>query len=110
VLGVDIGNSFTTAATAQLDDVEERLLASHPVTLGTLSNSAPAVAFVAEDGHLIIGEDAERNSAENPERVIREFRQRVGDPVAITVGEFQFTAEDVYAAVARWVIERTEEL
>src|SRR5690554_1547857 len=109
VLGVDIGNSFTTAATAQSSD-NNHLSAAHRVKLGLLGDAVPSVAFVADNGSLLVGEAAEQAGTERPDRVVRSFRERIGDTVPMAFGKAQVTAEHVFATMARWVVDRATEV
>ncbi|EMY36184.1 chaperone protein DnaK, partial [Arthrobacter crystallopoietes BAB-32] len=67
------------------------------------------MVFLAEDGQVLVGEAAERRGIEQPERVVREFKRRVGDSVPIVAGERTAAPEDLLATVARWVVERATE-
>ncbi len=108
VLGVDIGNSFTTAVAARVDD-DRSLPDPHPVRLGEGQNAVPSVAFVEDGGRVLIGNPAVQAGTRQPERVLRDFRQRIGDPVPFSIAGTRVAAEDAYAAVARWVVDRATE-
>src|SRR5690554_5118362 len=107
-LGVDIGGSFTTAAIAHYGE-GARQPASRPLKLGHDGNAVPSVVFVDDDAGVVVGEEAEHEGIWRPDRVLREFRQRVGDPVPIAVGELHVLPEEVYATFVRWVVDRAEE-
>jgi molecular chaperone DnaK len=105
VLGIDIGTISTVAATARPDgDPAPRLLA-----LGTRGAAVPSVLYLDEAGQALVGEAAERRVVSHPERVVREVKRRVGDTVPVSVGDVTVTPEDLYAAQARWVLDRAEE-
>ncbi|HEY8588642.1 MAG TPA: Hsp70 family protein, partial [Naasia sp.] len=105
-LGIDIGTSFTAAAVLPTGGGED---AARPLVLGRQSGPIPTVAFVGEDGDVSVGESAERRGIDQPDRLLREFKRRIGDPVPILVGERPVAAADLYALLARWVVERAED-
>ena len=69
----------------------------------------PSVVFYPEEGPVLVGEAAERRGLDVPDRVVREFKRRIGDSVPIAVGTLALPAEDVFATMARWVVDRAEE-
>ncbi|WP_373462804.1 Hsp70 family protein [Arthrobacter pascens] len=77
--------------------------------LGLRGTAVPSVVYYPEEGPILVGEAAERRGLDSPERVVREFKRRVGDAVPIVVGTLSLPAEDVFATVARWVVDRAEE-
>lgn len=99
-LAVDVGTSRTAAATMRAAEHAEPV--SFP--LGRHSDSAPSAVFVA-DGELLFGDAAARRAIAQPERVIREFKRRIGDDVPILAGDRRFAPEDVFAEVVTWVID-----
>lgn len=107
VLAIDVGTSFTAAAIAPIDQSAPRVPETLP--LGLRGTAVPSVVYYPEEGPLLIGEAAERRGLDFPERVVREFKRRVGDEVPISVGTLQLPAEGVFATMARWVAGRAEE-
>ncbi len=107
VLAIDVGTSFTAAAILRDDPNAPRVPESLP--LGLRGTAVPSVVYYPEEGPILVGEAAERRGLDSPERVVREFKRRVGDEVPISVGSLQLPAEDVFAAMARWVAGRAEE-
>ncbi|HXF02238.1 MAG TPA: Hsp70 family protein, partial [Arthrobacter sp.] len=69
----------------------------------------PSVIYLGDDGTVLVGEAAERRGTSSPERVVREFKRRVGDPVPIMVGDLFVSPESIFATVVRWVVDRTQE-
>jgi actin-like ATPase involved in cell morphogenesis len=108
VLGIDIGTSFTTAAVAHSDD-GATVAAPEVLRLGSRAGGVPSVIYLGANGHVLIGEAAERRGADRPDRVVREFKRRVGDTVPIVAGGLSVAPEDILATVARWVVDRAEE-
>ena len=76
--------------------------------LGRSSDSAPSAIFVA-DGELLFGEAAERRGLAQPERLIREFKRRIGDDVPIIAGDQRFAPEELYARMVAWVVDAVAE-
>ncbi|MET0713616.1 MAG: Hsp70 family protein, partial [Mycetocola sp.] len=106
-LGIDVGTSFTAAAITRLGSDE--VPASQPLGLGTRGGAVPSVIFLGDDGQVLVGESAERRGRDHPERLVREFKRRVGDAVPIVVGDLAVAPEDIFATMARWVVDRAEE-
>lgn len=107
VLGIDIGTSYTAAAIGRRRadgsvDVE-------PLELGSRKAAVPTVVYLGDDGGVVVGEAAERRAIDQPDRVVREFKRRIGDETPIIVGDLRVAAEDIYAVLAQWVVERAEE-
>ena len=107
VLAVDVGTSFTAAAIVRIDQNASRVAESLP--RGLRGAAVPSVVYYPEEGPVLVGEAAERRGLDSPERVVREFKRRVGDDVPIAVGTLSLPAEDVFATMARWVADRAEE-
>ena len=107
VLGIDVGTSYTAAAIGRRRadgsvDVE-------PLELGSRKAAVPTVVYLGDDGGVVVGEAAERRAIDQPDRVVREFKRRIGDETPIIVGDLRVAAEDIYAVLAQWVVERAEE-
>lgn len=105
-LAVDVGTSRTAASTARVGPDGSVLTA--PFSLGRSSDSAPSAIFAA-DGELLFGEAAERRGLAQPERLIREFKRRVGDDVPIVAGDQRFAPEELYAKMVGWVVDAVAE-
>jgi actin-like ATPase involved in cell morphogenesis len=67
------------------------------------------VIFLGDDGQVLVGESAERRGRDQPDRLIREFKRRIGDTVPIVAGDVHVAPEDLFATMARWVLDRVEE-
>lgn len=105
-LGIDLGTTYTAAAVYRLTGGE---LESHVVPLGSRSPAVPSVLFLAGDGSLMVGEDAERHALTDPGRVVREFRRRIGDEIPLLVGGVPWQAHELAAVLAHWVWQRVNE-
>jgi actin-like ATPase involved in cell morphogenesis len=78
-LGVDLGTTYTAAATRT--DGRVRI-----VTLGTRAPVVPSVVCLRPDGQVLVGEAAARREAGEPDRLAREFKRRMGDQTPILLG------------------------
>ncbi|SDX39798.1 Hsp70 protein [Arthrobacter sp. cf158] len=107
VLAIDVGTSFTAAALVKPD--QSPTPTPEILPLGLHGSAVPSVLFYADDGRILVGEAAERRGLDNPQRMVREFKRRIGDSVPLAVGEEWLAAEDIYATMARWVVDRAEE-
>ncbi|WAJ32145.1 Hsp70 family protein [Arthrobacter sp. FX8] len=106
-LAVDVGTSFTAAAVVRFNQGPNAVPECLP--LGTRGASVPSVVYYPEEGAVLVGEAAERRGLDSPERVVREFKRRIGDDVPFVLGTLVLRPEDVYATVARWVADRATE-
>jgi molecular chaperone DnaK len=102
LLGVDVGTTRTAAAVSRAD----RPGSPEMVSLGDRSTDVPSVLFVGPDGEVLVGEAAERRAVTDPDRVVREFKRRVGDPTPIVVGGRAWAAEELCARLLRWVVDK----
>jgi actin-like ATPase involved in cell morphogenesis len=101
-LGIDLGTTYTAAATER-DGLVEAL------TLGNRTASVPSVVFLRDDGEILVGEAATRRASSEPGRVGREFKRRVGDPTPIILGGTPYAAEMLMARLLRWSVDRVQE-
>ncbi|MGE0842300.1 Hsp70 family protein [Pseudonocardia sp.] len=104
LLGIDVGTTRTAAAITRLDG--GRIVETEMVNLGDRSVHVPSVLFIGADGGVVVGEAAERRALTDPDRVVREFKRRVGDPTPIHVAGQPWTAEDLSARLVRWVVDQ----
>ncbi|MGB7980729.1 MAG: Hsp70 family protein [Candidatus Nanopelagicales bacterium] len=100
-LGVDLGTTFTAAAAASGNDPEM-------IGLGNRALQVPSVLFL-EPGGFLVGEAAERRGTAEPDRLVREFKRRLGDHVPLLVGGSPFSAELLTARLLTWVVATTTE-
>ena len=107
VLAIDVGTSFTAAALVRPQ--QGAAPAPEILSLGVHGSAVPSVLFYAPDGRVLVGEAAERRGLDDPQRMVREFKRRIGDPVPLAVGEDWLAPEDVYATMARWVVDKAHE-
>ncbi|MFN2494820.1 MAG: Hsp70 family protein [Pseudonocardiaceae bacterium] len=105
-LGIDIGTSYTAAATWCPDGPQNR---AEVVVLGNRAASVASVLVMTEDRTVLVGEAAERRAISTPDRVIRQFKRRIGDDTPLFVGGEPYPAHDLAATMVRWVIDRVTE-
>jgi actin-like ATPase involved in cell morphogenesis len=96
-LGIDLGTTYTAAATARNGRAEV-------TALGYRATSVPSVVFLTADGRFLVGDAAERRAAHEPDRVAREFKRRVGDPTPLLLGGAPIPVDRCLAEVLRWVV------
>jgi molecular chaperone DnaK len=101
-LGIDLGTTYTAAATCR---------DGHPeiIRLGSRTPSIPSVVLLREDGEVLTGEAAERRAITEPLRVAREFKRRLGDPTPITVGGEPHTPQELTALLLSAVVDKATE-
>jgi molecular chaperone DnaK len=102
-LGIDLGTTYTAAATWRAGHAEI-------VPLGSRAAAIPSVVLLREDETFLTGEAASRRGLTEPHRVAREFKRRMGDTTPILLGGVPQSAEALAArllrAVADQVIDR----
>ena len=105
-LGIDLGTTYTAAALYRpaVDELE-----THVVPLGSRSPAVPSVLFLAQDGSLVVGEAAERHALTDPDRVVREFKRRIGDEIPLLVGGVPWQAHELAGVLVRWVWQRVNQ-
>ena len=96
-LGIDLGTTYTAAAVARNGRAEV-------AALGYRATSVPTVVLLTEDGRFLVGDAAERRSSQEPQRVAREFKRRVGDPTPLMLGGTPIAVDRCLAEVLRWVV------
>ena len=97
-LGIDLGTSYTAAATSRNGRVEI-------ANLGNQSATIPSVVLLKEDHTILTGDAASRRGVTEPDRVAREFKRRVGDTTPIFLGGAPQSAEALMARLLRWVAD-----
>ncbi|PWK89313.1 Hsp70 protein [Lentzea atacamensis] len=102
-LGVDLGTTFTAAA------VHRTSTSAEVVALSPRSASVASVLYLGEDSGVLVGEAAERRAVTDPERVIREFKRRIGDLTPLMVAGSPQHAHELTGFLARWVVDRVTE-
>ena len=97
-LGVDLGTTYTAAAVRRDGRIDV-------VPLGSRRPEIPSLVYVQADGAVLVGEAAERRGGTDPGRLAREFKRRVGDPVAVLVGGRPYSAQALMARLLEHVLQ-----
>ncbi|QJY47084.1 Hsp70 family protein [Pseudonocardia broussonetiae] len=104
-LGVDLGTTWSAAAVCR-----DGARTAEPVPLGEHGHAVASAVFAGADGSFLLGEAAERRALSDPDRVVREFKRRIGDPTPVLVGREPVPAEVLaarfVAALVRQVSQR----
>ena len=105
-LGIDLGTTYTAAAVCRpaADELETQI-----VPLSNRSHVTPSVLFLAGDGSLVVGDGAQRRALTDPDRVVREFKRRIGDEIPLLVGGAPYYAHELAAKAVHWVWQRVVE-
>ena len=102
-LGIDVGTSFTAAATSRAVGVVE------VVALGPVADSIPTIVYLTDAGDLLIGDAAARRLVIDPRGAASEFKRRMGDPTPIILRRSPFSAESLLRHMIEQVVRRVEE-
>jgi len=105
-LGIDVGTSTTAASVYRSNGHGPELAA---VQLGSDLGTVPSALFLGGDGRLRGGEGADRLALTDTDRVVRDFKRRVGEEAPLRVGDQLHPAHDLVAAMARWVVDEVTE-
>jgi molecular chaperone DnaK len=97
-LGIDLGTSRTAAAIVVDGRVEIVRLTAGSATMAT------AVA-VGDHGRCVVGDAAEQVAATTPERFVRGFKRRLGDPSPVLVGGGAWSPEALIGEVLRHLVD-----
>jgi actin-like ATPase involved in cell morphogenesis len=97
-LGIDLGTTFTAAATWRAGHAE---IAS----LGSRAAVIPSVVLLRQDETVLTGETAHRRGLSEPHRVSREFKRRLGDTTPILLGGVPYSAEALMGKLLRSVVD-----
>lgn len=101
-LGIDLGTTYSAAATASGDRLEIFQLGERAATI-------PSIVVLRADGEVLTGEAAERRALAEPTRTGREFKRRLGDPTPIILGGTPYGAESLLAHLLRSIVTRVTE-
>jgi molecular chaperone DnaK len=97
-LGIDLGTTYTAAATHENGRIEV-------VPLGDRGPSIPSVLYLRPDGNVVAGDAANRHAVTDPERIAREFKRRLGDPTPIMFAGVPTPPEMLTGHLLRWVYD-----
>ncbi|WP_345380491.1 Hsp70 family protein, partial [Pseudonocardia yuanmonensis] len=103
-LGIDLGTTYSAAAVCR--PAGEHWVAPEMVALSGRRTDVPSVLFLGPAGEVLVGDAAERRAVTDPDRVVREFKRRVGDPTPIVVGGRTWAPEELCARLVRWIVDQ----
>ncbi|GAA4257304.1 Hsp70 family protein [Dactylosporangium darangshiense] len=106
-LGVDIGESFTSAAVCRRDG--SAWTGPLTVRLGARSPSAASLIELSPTGALHTGDGVRADEAAGTGRILRGFVRRIGDDVPMVVDGRSYRPQDLLAALVRLVVDRLRE-
>jgi molecular chaperone DnaK len=101
-LGVDLGTTYSAAATRRGDHTAISALSDR-------SPMVPSVLLLRDDDSILVGDAADRRAVVEPDRVAREFKRRFGDPAPLIVGGSPYGADLLTARLLRWIVDRVAE-
>ena len=101
-LGVDLGTTYSAAATAREGRIEIFQLGERAATI-------PSIVVLRADGEVLVGDAAERRSLSEPTRTAREFKRRLGDPTPIILGGTPYGAESLLAHLLKAIVAKVSE-
>ncbi len=104
-LGIDLGTTWTAAAVRPLDRPGVRVVDLE----GPGARQVPSVLLLDDDGSLLVGSAAEARAPGAPQRVVREFKRRLGDETPIIVAGTPISADGVAAEMVRWTADTVAE-
>ncbi|WP_432827442.1 Hsp70 family protein [Dactylosporangium sp. CA-092794] len=107
VLGVDIGDSFTSAAVCRRDGAGWG--GAETVRLGARSPAAESLIELSPTGELLTGDGVRADTSGDPGRILRGFNRRVGDDVPMVVDGRSYRPQELLAALLRLVVDRLRE-
>lgn len=96
-LGIDLGTTYTAAATWR--DGRAQIVA-----LGGRGAAIPSVVLLRSDETFLTGEAANRRGLTEPQRVAREFKRRIGDTTPLMLGGTPYSAEALMSQLLRAVV------
>jgi molecular chaperone DnaK len=101
-LGIDLGTTYSAAATARGDRLDIFQLGERAATI-------PSVIVLRADGEVLTGDAAERRALSEPLRTAREFKRRLGDPTPIILGGTPYGAEALIGHLLRSIVAKVIE-
>jgi molecular chaperone DnaK (HSP70) len=108
-LGIDLGTTYTAAVVCRGQGPDGPWGEPEIVALGSQSASVASVLYLGPEGSVLVGEAAERRGLTEPDRVVRQFKRRIGDDVPLVVGDAVHTAHELAARMGRWVVDKVAE-
>ncbi|GAA2976772.1 Hsp70 family protein [Actinokineospora diospyrosa] len=103
-VGIDLGTTFTGAAI--IGPTGSGPIATTMVSLGRAGVVEPSAVFATVDGTLLTGDAAVDAARNEPHRLARGFKRRLGDPTPLVVGGAPYSPAALLAAQLKSVMAR----
>jgi molecular chaperone DnaK len=95
-IGIDLGTTYTVVAV--IESGQPKIIPNaegQPLT--------PSVVSFTEDGQPLVGQIARRQAAANPERTVFSIKRRMGSGYRVTIGEREYTPQELSSLILRKV-------
>src|SRR5208337_4159823 len=100
IIGIDLGT--TNSEVAIIRD-------GRPVVLEEDGDPIlPSVVGLDTEGRLLVGKPARNQYALAPERTIRSIKRKMGEETTVTLGDKQYTPQEISAIILRTLKQRAE--
>jgi len=102
ILGIDLGT--TNSAVSVIQD-------GKPIVLrdGAGSCILPSVVGFDQAGRLLVGQQARNQALLAPERTVKSIKRQMGGETKITLGDQQYSPQEISAMILRTLKERAEQ-
>jgi molecular chaperone DnaK len=97
-LGVDLGT--TRSAMAHVASGEVQMLNNSEG-----KDITPSVVHLTEDDEAVVGDDAVNSMLMQPDRTVREVKKLMGENTTVTLGEEEFTPQDISGIILQKLVE-----
>ncbi len=101
-LGIDLGTTYSAAATAR----DGRIEIFH---LGELRAAIPSIVVMRADGEALVGDAAQPWSVSEPTRTARDFKRRLGDTSPIVLGGTPYGAESLLGHLLKAIVAKVSD-
>ncbi len=100
ITGIDLGT--TNSEVAIIENGSPRVLEENGTPI------LPSVVGLTPDGKLLVGEAARNQWLLAPDRTIRSVKRRMGEDVKLSLGDQQFSPQEISAIILRTLKDRAE--
>lgn len=102
IIGIDLGT--TNSEVAIIQDGEVRVLEAEQG-----HKQLPSYVGLSENGELLVGQAARNQYILYPERTIKSIKRRMGEDIHISLGDRQYTPQQISAMILRRLKQVAEE-
>ncbi len=102
ILGIDLGTT---------NSVVSVILDGQPVVLPEKDPQAilPSIVGLSNNGDLLVGEEARNQALIAPERTVKSVKRQMGSDDKVSLGERQYSPQEVAAMIVRALKQRAEQ-